>query len=427
MKGISLLRVVQLGIKSLLLHKMRSVLTMLGIIFGVCSVIAMLAIGEGASHEAQEAIRKLGSRNVILRSVKPPKGQGASDNKRIYTANYGLKLADIDRLAILPGVAHTLAKRIYRMQVRAGREAVPCQVVATQPHHPRLSQMQMIEGQFFNAMDSKHRRNVCVLTDSLAAKLFPISNALDGQVKIGKVVFTVIGILRETAAADSRPGAGAAEGEPLDANVYIPLTSGHARLGIKTRELFAGGYNRERVELHELTLQFTDVDQVEAAVPGIRSALDRFHDKPDYEVIVPLELLRQAERTKRIFNIVLGSIAGISLLVGGIGIMNIMLATVTERTREIGVRRALGARRRQIITQFLLETIVLAIGGGLVGVALGVGLPVVVERFAEMKTIVTLPAVLLAFGISALVGVIFGVYPARRAADLDPIEALRHT
>jgi len=180
------------------------------------------------------------------------------------------------------------------------------------------------------------------------------------------------------------------------------------------------------VELHELVTEIDAVENVEATKSSIAAALKKSHPKQDYEIIVPLELLRQAEQTKRIFNIVLGSIAGISLIVGGIGIMNIMLATVTERTREIGIRRALGARKQQIVTQFLVETIVLSIGGGLVGVVLGVALPFAVEHFAEMKTIVTIPSVILAFLISAVVGVVFGVYPARRAADLDPIEALRH-
>jgi len=157
-----------------------------------------------------------------------------------------------------------------------------------------------------------------------------------------------------------------------------------------------------------------------------REMLSRFHQKRDYEIVVPLELLARAEETKRIFNIVLGSIAGISLLVGGIGIMNVMLATVTERTREIGIRRALGAKKRHIVTQFLVETVVLSVGGGLLGVALGLGIPILVERFADMVTIVTPTAPVLAFGISAGIGVVFGLYPAMRAADMDPVEALRH-
>jgi putative ABC transport system permease protein len=165
---------------------------------------------------------------------------------------------------------------------------------------------------------------------------------------------------------------------------------------------------------------------VETADPQIKTLLSRFHTKNDYEIIVPLQLLRQAEQTKRIFNIVLGSIAAISLLVGGIGIMNIMLATVTERTREIGIRRALGAKRRDITLQFLVETVVLSVGGGLIGVAVGVVIPIAVSQLTTMKTIVTVWSVLLAFGISGAVGIVFGLYPAKAAALLDPIEALRH-
>jgi putative ABC transport system permease protein len=426
--NLSLIRVIHLGIRSLMLHKMRSLLTMLGIIFGVCSVIAMLAIGEGASFEAQEAIRELGSRNVIIRSVPPPKGQTTADTVQTYTANYGLKLTDIKLLeeTLHPRITDTLAKRRYRMSVRAGRVEISGTVWGTQPNHLRMSQMELITGRFLLATDA--HANVCVITDSMAAKLFPISDPLQGKVKLNNwQIFRVVGVVRETAAASVRTPGQANAGRALDANVYIPLAAAHARLGVLFTERTSGGRLRERVELHELVVELADVDQVEATVPAIRAALKTSHRKVDYEIIVPLELLRQAEKTKRIFSIVLGSIAGISLIVGGIGIMNIMLATVTERTREIGIRRALGAQKGQIITQFLVETVVLSIAGGLVGVVFGVALPFAVEYFAEMKTIVTLPAVLLAFGISAVVGVVFGVYPARRAAELDPIEALRHT
>ena len=426
--NLSLIRVIHLGIKSLMLHKMRSLLTMLGIIFGVCSVIAMLAIGEGASFEAQEVIRALGSRNVIIRSVPPPKGQTTADTVQTYTANYGLKLTDIKLLeeTLHPRITATLAKRRYRMSVRAGRVEISGTVWGTQPNHLRMSQMELITGRFLLATDA--HANVCVITDSMAAKLFPISDPLQGKVKLNNwQIFRVVGVVRETAAASVRTPGQDNTGRALDANVYLPLAAAHARLGVLFTERTSGGRQRERVELHELIVELADVDQVEATVPAIRAALKTSHRKVDYEIIVPLELLRQAEKTKRIFSIVLGSIAGISLIVGGIGIMNIMLATVTERTREIGIRRALGAQKGQIITQFLVETVVLSIAGGLVGVVFGVALPFAVEYFAEMKTIVTLPAVLLAFGISAVVGVVFGVYPARRAAELDPIEALRHT
>jgi putative ABC transport system permease protein len=217
------------------------------------------------------------------------------------------------------------------------------------------------------------------------------------------------------------------EGEPLDNNVYIPLSTSRSRFGEVLIRQTAGSVEIEKVELHQITLQMADTAAVETADPQIKTLLARFHDRNDYELIVPLQLLRQAERTKRIFNVVLGSIAAISLLVGGIGIMNIMLATVTERTREIGVRRALGARKSDITTQFLVETIVLSIGGGLIGVVVGVVvIPFLVSHLTDMKTIVTFWSVVVAFGISGAIGIIFGLYPASAAADLDPIEALRH-
>jgi putative ABC transport system permease protein len=216
------------------------------------------------------------------------------------------------------------------------------------------------------------------------------------------------------------------EGEPLDNNVYIPLSTSKSRFGEVLIRRSAGSFQAEKVELHQITVQMESTEAVEAADPQIKTLLSRFHGKNDYELIVPLQLLRQAEETKRIFNIVLGSIAAISLLVGGIGIMNIMLATVTERTREIGVRRALGAKKRDITTQFLVETVVLAVGGGLIGVVVGVITPFVVSHLTNMPTIVTFWSVLVAFGISGAVGVVFGLYPASAAAELDPIEALRH-
>ena len=424
----SLIRVVHLGIKSLMLHKMRSALTMLGIIFGVCSVIAMLAIGEGASFEAQEAIRKLGSRNIIIRSVQPPQGQSTSESKRTYTATYGLKLADVAHLTnTVPSITQTLAKRRYRVKARHGRMEVPCTVWGTQPHHRDMSQLDIVQGQFFTAEHAQARRSVCVITESLARALFPAENPIGGLVNVNnKDVFEVTGIVRETGTAASRSPGGDEPGEALDANIYVPLTTAHSRLGILFTERNSGGYTRERVELHELVAEIDATENVAATKASIAAALKRSHPKRDYEIIVPLELLRQAEQTKRIFNIVLGSIAGISLIVGGIGIMNIMLATVTERTREIGVRRALGASRTNIIVQFLMETLSLCLVGGLIGVAAGWLFAYAREFVTGDSTIVTIPSIIMAFGLSVFIGVKFGLYPALRAAYLDPIEALRH-
>ena len=426
MRTRSLIRIVQLGIKSLLLHKMRSGLTMLGIIFGVCSVIAMLAIGEGASYEAQEAIKKLGSSNIILRSVKPAQDNKMSSAGRSYINEYGLTYADVSRLSTIPGIRRVLPLRIIRDDVRFNSINLPAQIIGTHPIYAEMSGVELVRGRFLSDTDETHQNNVCVLTIGLASNLFPYQNPLEQQVRVGADYFTVVGLLREKSAGEKRPQSGPMEGQPLDNNVYVPLSTTRSRFGETIVRRSAGSYEAEKVQLHQVTVQFGDVEDVEIAVPQIEAMLQRFHQKRDYELIVPLQLLRQAEQTKRIFNIVLGSIAAISLVVGGIGIMNIMLATVTERTREIGIRRALGAKKKDITTQFLVETVVLSVGGGLIGVVVGVVTPLIVSQLTDMKTIITPWSVLIAFGISGAVGIVFGLYPASRAASLDPIEALRH-
>ena len=427
MRARALIRIVQLGIKSLLLHKMRSGLTMLGIIFGVCSVIAMLAIGEGASYEAQEAIKRLGSSNIILRSIKPTQDSKSASTGRSFVNEYGITYGDVTRLdTTIPGIRRVLPMRIIRDEVRFNNLVQQAQIIGTHPIYTEMSSVEILRGRFLTETDETHMNNVCVLTLSLAEKLFPYQDPLEEEVKIGSDYFSVVGLLRERATAEKRPQSGQMEGQPLDNNVYVPLSTTRSRFGETIIRRSAGTYEAEKVQLHQVTVQFNSVDDVEVAVPQIRTLLKRFHPKSDYEIIVPLELLRQAEQTKRIFNIVLGSIAAISLVVGGIGIMNIMLATVTERTREIGIRRALGAKKKDIITQFLVETVVLSVGGGLIGVVVGVATPLLVSQLTDMKTIVTPMSVLISFSISGAVGIVFGIYPASRAAALDPIEALRH-
>jgi putative ABC transport system permease protein len=418
---------VRLGVKSLMLHKMRSVLTMLGIIFGVCSVIAMLAIGEGASYEAQQAIKKLGSQNIIIRSLKPPEDAKQSGGGRGIGLEYGLTYDDGARIqSTIPGVVRMLPVRIIRENVRFARNAVPAQIIGTLPTYVDIVGLDVVRGRFLTETDQLNHDNVCVLTAGLAQRLFPYQDPLTESIKVNSFYYRVVGLVREKNMPEQRTQAGKMEGEPLDNNVYITLSAARSRFGDMIIRRTAGSLEIEKVELHQITVQMQDVAAVESADPQIKNLLARFHRKTDYETIVPLQLLRQAEQTKRIFNIVLGSIAAISLLVGGIGIMNIMLATVTERTREIGIRRALGAKRRHITMQFLVETVVLSVGGGLVGVVVGVIAPMIVSHLTTMKTIVTPWSVLLAFSISGAIGIIFGLYPAKAAAQLDPIEALRH-
>ena len=418
---------VRLGAKSLMLHKLRSILTMLGIIFGVCSVIAMLAIGEGASYEAQERIKRLGSQNIIIRSLKPPEDSKEAGLGRGSALKYGLTYDDGARIqSTIPDVNSVLPMRIIRENVMFDKGSIPAQIIGTQPLYPHIAGIRVVRGRFLTDIDETQQDNVCVITVGLADRLFPYQDPLQHSIRLDQFYYRVVGLVIEQNMEEQRAQSGKMEGEPLDNNVYIPLSTARSRFGEVLMRRTAGSVEVEEVELHEIRVQMTDTEAVERAEPQIKTLLSRFHDKNDYELIVPLQLLREAEATKRIFNIVLGSIAAISLLVGGIGIMNIMLATVTERTREIGVRRALGAKKRDITTQFLVETVVLSIGGGLIGVVVGVTVPLIVSQLTQMPTIVTVWSVLVAFGISGAVGIIFGLYPASAAAELDPIEALRH-
>jgi putative ABC transport system permease protein len=418
-----LLRTVRLGVSSLLLHKLRSLLTTLGVLFGVSSVIAMLAIGEGASAEAQEQIRQLGSQNVILRSVKP-RDDFDTGQTTTRIVSYGLLDADLERVEnTFPSVARVVPVRVLPQEVRYLERGLNPRVMATLPVYRDVTGRVLSAGRFLTDEDERQVANVCVLGGEVARYLMPFEDPLGKRVKIGPDYFTVVGVLMPRVRLSDDP---AAPGSETTAEVFIPLETGRKWYGSIQLKIRSGSRDMEEVELHEIIIGVDTPENVPLVANAARTMLARNHKKQDYEIVVPLELLMRAEETKRIFNIVLGSIASISLLVGGIGIMNVMLATVTERTREIGIRRALGAKRRHIVTQFLVETVVLSVGGGLLGVALGLLIPVVVEHYSKVRTIVTPSAPLIAFAISAGIGVVFGLYPAWRAAHMDPVEALRH-
>ena len=421
MKKTSLMRTVRLGVSSLLLHKLRSLLTTLGVLFGTSSVIAMLAIGEGASAEAQDQIRQLGSQNVILRAVKPPEDVVSNTSSRVVS--YGLTYADLGRIEdTFPGIRRVVPVREIYEEVRHSERAMNPRILATEPSYRDVTGRVVSEGRFLTDADSANVANVCVLSDEVGRFLFPFRSPLGERVKVGADYYKVVGtLLSRVPYSESAP----AEGQPTS-EVFIPMETGRQWYGDMQVKIRSGGRDMEEVQLHEIVIEVGEPENVPLVASAAREMLGRNHDEVDYEIIVPLELLMRAEETKRIFNIVLGSIASISLLVGGIGIMNVMLATVTERTREIGIRRALGAKRRHIVTQFLVETVVLSVGGGLLGVALGLAIPSIVESTADMRTIVTPTAPLLAFVISAGIGVVFGIYPAWRASHMDPVEALRH-
>jgi len=430
------LTTLQLGVRNLMLHKLRSFLTMLGTILGVGSVIAMLAIGEGSKRQAVDQIRQLGANNVIIRSVKPDQnagqnettsGQSSSQNSQVL--EYGLKYKDLDRLtATLPTLLRAIPMVVLRKNAQHGRFRIPnCRVLGTVPDYAKVKSLKLREdgGRFLTQRDLDTTANVAVLTAGAAQRLFSYTDPVGKDVLIGEGAYRVIGVLQTQDSGAARPGAAGSANQNND--IYIPLTAAQRRFGEMQVTYRPGGRDYEMKQLSEITLTVQNEAYVSQTANMARKSLIKHHpNADDFEIQVPLELLQQAEQEKRIWNIVLGSIAGISLLVGGIGIMNIMLATVTERTREIGIRRALGAKRRDIIAQFLVETVVLSASGGAIGVFLGIGIPAVVSASSEIRTVVSLWSVVLAFSIAVLTGIVFGLYPARRAAMMDPIEALRH-
>jgi putative ABC transport system permease protein len=422
MKLIRLYRNIRLGIKTLTLHKLRSLLTMLGVVFGVASVVAMLAVGEGASRDALSQIRKLGSTNIIITSIKPAEEESRSTVSPFSMSVYGLLYDDQRRAGqTFKTIQRTVPVKLLRKEGRRHDRKLDLRIVGTTPDWFDLVRREVIAGRVIAPRDAQRHAGVAVLTEFGARRLLATESTLGEVLRIGGEYYEVIGIVR----SESGQG-GAIQTPDQEIDAYIPIEVARERYGDLTMILTSGSMLREMVELHQLIVEVDAIENVEATAAGLERMLRQFHPKTDYRISVPLALLRQAEATKRTFNVVLGSIAGISLLVGGIGIMNIMLASVTERTREIGIRRAIGAKRSQIIVQFLIETVVLSTTGGILGVAIGLAIPWLITRMAGMPTVVTSYSLALAVGISVTVGLIFGLYPARHAASLDPIEALRH-
>jgi putative ABC transport system permease protein len=407
---------IKLGFKSVWMHKLRSMLTMLGIVFGVCSVIAMLAIGEGASQEAQAAIARLGSTNLIIESIRPPDEAVSTSGER-GARKYGLTYDDAESLRnTIPDIIVAVPVREINQEARFHRRA-PVKIIGTVPWHTETTPVKVVRGRFLSSIDIHKKLNVCVLDEQVARQLFLFDDPLGKDIRIQRSYYRVVGI---TAAGGPTDGKGAA------GNIYIPITTSQIKFTELSYSWTGGKSSLERVELQKIIVKVKTTQQVLPMRDVIDALLSRLHKEPDYRIVVPLELLRQAAATRRIFSIVLGSIAAISLLVGGIGIMNIMLATVSERTREIGIRRALGAQKRDIIIQFLSETLILTLVGGILGIMLGAFIPFLVTHFGNMPTVITGMSLILSFGISGLIGITFGMYPAYRAANMDPIESLRH-
>lgn len=400
---------VRVGLDGLQAHKLRSFLTMLGIIFGVAAVISMLSIGEGAKREALEQIAQMGMQNILIQTIPAEDLQQGSDQSN---TSQGLRLADALALEdVNPLIEQAVPQRIVAVEARYGSESVETLVVGTPPEFAEIMNYRPVEGGFYTYLDELEARRVCVLGAGIKRRLFYFADPIGQWVKLGRDWYTVVGVMEWKITGK------AAAGYDLNQQIYVPFSTASVRF---TREPFES-------EIDRIVARVADADRIREAANIVYATLSRRHNgASDFQLSIPVELLRQRQRTQRIFNIVMGCIAGISLLVGGIGIMNIMLASVMERTREIGIRRAIGATRRDILGQFLFESASLSVLGGLIGILLGWGMTGLITLYAGWKTIVSLFAILLAFGVSAAVGILFGLYPARKAALLDPIESLRY-
>jgi len=432
------LRTLQLSVKNLWMHPLRSSLTVLGIFIGVSSVIWLLALGEGISRAAQEQISSLGALNIIVRTVKPP-------TDVVQDAGFGLTRADYVRLvATVPTIAKAIPMRVLpAVEFRNKTRKMEGRLVGTTPDYAEVTRLSVARGRFISDADLENERNYCVLAAEVAQRLFPIGEPVGQEVMINDDFYEVVGVMRPRAASAGIGGSLAAE--VFSSDIYIPITTLWRREGDMIVSIKPGQFQREINQVTQITIQVKDRELVLPTADVVRNTIQYAHTLPDFTVVVPLELLEQARTTQLMFIVFLGLIAAISLVVGGIGIMNIMLATVIERTREIGIRRALGAKKRDITRQFLTESVVLSVMGGILGILGGAfcrpltlmvryalfqwfpeQMAAVPKLIQQMEPALIPWSIPLAFLISVLVGIIFGVYPAARAASLDPIEALRH-
>ena len=401
------------ALENLSSRRMRTGLSTLGMMFGVAAVIAMLSIGAGAERQALEIIDAMGLRNVV---VKDKRFDRENELMEIRRKSAGLSARDAQAIReAVPAVERVVAKievEAWKVLSSAGR-AKP-RVLGVSSDYPALVRLTLHEGRFFDRTDEDTHAAVCVIGEKVRRDLFGFEAALGRPLKVNDQWLTVVGVLEGAGGKREIQGVTL---EGTDNDVYLPVTAAERRFGRTPL----------KAPLDELVVSMKPGTPVQESAAVVSTLLDRLHGgAADYTITVPEALLEQSRRTQRLFDIVMGAIAGISLLVGGIGIMNIMLATVLERTREIGVRRAMGARQVDIRNQFVMEAFAVTVTGGLLGIAMGLAIAKGVAAYAGWKTIVTLWSIALSVGVSAAVGLVFGSYPAMRAARLDPVEALRY-
>ncbi len=404
---------ISVAISNLGRHKLRSFLTMLGMIFGVGAVIAMLSIGAGAEQESLRIIENFGIRNIIIQA----KEFKTEELRQIRTESLGVSLRDVEALeAVLKPKPLVTASRVVKTyQVLSEKGRADSRVLGVSSTYPAILNLKLVQGAFFLPADEKENAQVCVLGMTAKQKLFGFGDVLGKQIKVNDQWLTVVGVLAD-AMVDKQEFEGVKVQNPNN-DIYIPITTAIKKFETDSVEN----------ELNEIIVQVApdaDLREQASTINNLMSAMHRYVD--DYAIVVPEKLLEQNQRTQGIFNIVMGAIASISLLVGGIGIMNIMLASVLERTNEIGLRRAIGAKKFDIRMQFMAEAVGISLAGGLIGIALGWGISKAVAAYSGWSTIITPASIILSFGVSSMVGLIFGIYPAVQASNLDPIECLRY-
>jgi len=443
-----------IAIEAVFANKMRSILTGLGIIFGVAAVIAMLAIGNGAQQEILEQIKLVGVNNIVIEPIIEQKEENLAESsatgmeKKKFSP--GLSLKDVKAIQeVVPSVKSMSPEIVLETYIIKNGVRRSAKLVGVEPSYFDLTSFNLAEGKMFNDQQILTGAPVCVIGKSIQTKFFPTQDPLGKSIKCGPNWLTIIGVLEERIISESSIAKLGIRDFNMD--VYTPIRTVLIRYenrDLITKAMLQGNDNNRSMgrmviitdesadednapvnyhQIDKLVVQVDETNMLNPVAEVISRVLERRHyDVVDYQITIPELLLKQQQRTNQIFNFVLGAIAGISLLVGGIGIMNIMLASVLERIKEIGLRLSLGAKKQDIVTQFLFEAVMISISGGLIGIALGVLLAVLVAKFADIPTIITFASVLLSFGVAATVGLVFGITPAKRAASQDPITSLRY-
>lgn len=451
--GPRLLANLYIAIDAVIANKVRSLLTALGIIFGVAAVIAMLAIGNGAQQEILNQIKLVGVNNIVVKPIveqtEEKLNEQASGKKEKKKFSPGLTIRDVHSIkSTIPGLTRVSPEIILNTNVIRNGIRRSAKLVGVEPSYFEIYDFQLAEGSMFNTEHLRVGAPVCIIGSSLKSRFFPTESAIGKSIKVGPHWLTIIGVTRERLVSQnsiSKLGI-----RDFNMDIYAPLQAVLIRYenrdlitteALRLANMRSQGFiilsegeteesEAERKNYHQLdrlVIQVDETAKLQATAEIMSRMLTRKHyEVVDFEIEIPELLLKQQQRTNDIFNYVLGAIAGISLLVGGIGIMNIMLASVLERIKEIGLRLSIGAQKSDVVQQFLFESVMISVSGGLIGVVLGVTLAYLVSVFAEIPTIITLASIALSFGVAATVGLIFGIAPARRAASQDPIASLRY-